>query len=88
MLSCVSHSLTEEARVMSLGREGGVEGGRRWWLLQRQRKTGSASEFELKETQLTSAMEVVSVLDDKINIDNHVKSLILTSKGVKLKRFC
>ena len=69
MLSCVSHSLTEEARVMSLGREGGgggeggeggVEDGRRWGLLQRQRKTGSASEFELKETEIIFAMEVVS----------------------------
>ena len=68
MLSCVSHSLTEEARVMRPGREGegggggegGVEGGRRWGRLQRQRKTGSASEFELKETEIIFAMEVVS----------------------------
>ena len=71
MLSCVSHSFTEGARVMRSDREGGegggveggrgrqirfameggeggVEGGKRWRLLQRQRKTGSASEFELK----------------------------------------
>ena len=51
-----SSSVTEGAREMRCecegeegeGGEGGVEGGGRRWQLWRQRRMGSASEFELK----------------------------------------